>query len=139
MTVSSKLSPQGIAMSDEGKELQPTVCGWQEDENGDNETDCGNVFSLISGTPPENDMKYCPYCGKLIAWCSYSEPEDKALPVPERFAAHEARNDEPKKASERPAPLAHGMRHCPTCGEELGEDGHHKPDPAPLWSEEKSE
>lgn len=30
------------------------------------------------------------------------------------------------KADERPAPLAHGLRHCPTCGEELGEDGHHK-------------
>lgn len=33
------------------------------------------------------------------------------------------------KADERPAPLAHGLRHCPTCGEELGEDGHHKSDP----------
>jgi len=30
------------------------------------ETGCGNVFVLIKGTPEDNDMKYCPYCGRPL-------------------------------------------------------------------------
>lgn len=54
----------------------PTVCGWQEDEDGVQSTDCGHLWILESGSPPENDMKFCPFCGKTLAWCSYQEPED---------------------------------------------------------------
>lgn len=30
------------------------------------ETKCGNLFQIMAGTPSENKMKYCPYCGKLL-------------------------------------------------------------------------
>ena len=41
-------------------------CEWKQDENGIWETDCGNLFEITEGAPNENDMKYCPYCGKLL-------------------------------------------------------------------------
>jgi uncharacterized Zn-finger protein len=36
--------------------------------DGDNVwyTSCENAFELIDGTPGENKMVYCPYCGKQI-------------------------------------------------------------------------
>lgn len=54
----------------------PTVCGWQRDEDGNDHTDCGGTWCLDDGTPPENDMKFCPYCGKLIGWCDYVPEEE---------------------------------------------------------------
>ena len=30
------------------------------------ETSCGNVWCLIEGTPTENGMQFCPYCGKPL-------------------------------------------------------------------------
>ena len=42
-------------------------CKWTYDEDMDCwEAECDNLFSLMEGTPKENKMKYCPYCGKLI-------------------------------------------------------------------------
>ena len=41
-------------------------CYWTEDSDGNWETDCGNMFTLDSGTPEENDFQYCPFCGKEI-------------------------------------------------------------------------
>ena len=41
-------------------------CEWQQDENGVWETNCGNLFEVTEGTPYENDLKYCPYCGKHL-------------------------------------------------------------------------
>jgi hypothetical protein len=29
-------------------------------------TDCGNGFTLIDGTPSDNSMKFCCFCGKPI-------------------------------------------------------------------------
>ena len=29
-------------------------------------TDCGEIFCLDSGTPSDNEMKYCCYCGKEL-------------------------------------------------------------------------
>lgn len=47
-------------------ELERVVrrCRWDYDQDMDvHETECGNAFSLIAGTPAENDMRFCPYCG----------------------------------------------------------------------------
>ena len=45
----------------------PEECEWEYDENYDYyETSCGKGYSLIDGTLEENELKYCPYCGKLI-------------------------------------------------------------------------
>ena len=41
-------------------------CAWHE-ENGYWVTSCGHEFVIINGTPAENEMKYCCYCGKEIA------------------------------------------------------------------------
>lgn len=42
-------------------------CKWIYDENYDTwETGCGNMFILLEGTPEDNKMIFCPYCGKLI-------------------------------------------------------------------------
>jgi hypothetical protein len=38
-------------------------CAWNQDEDGNWLTGCNNIFVIIEGTPSENDMKYCCYCG----------------------------------------------------------------------------
>jgi len=44
------------------------VCSWvqEDDEWGYYETDCGETFVMIDGTPADNSMKYCCYCGKQL-------------------------------------------------------------------------
>ncbi len=43
------------------------VCVWSYDDDDFWKTDCGNAFVLNEGTPVENDMRFCPYCGgKLV-------------------------------------------------------------------------
>lgn len=46
---------------------QGEACKWtyQDYENAW-KTDCENIFCIIEGTPEDNEMKYCPYCGKRI-------------------------------------------------------------------------
>jgi len=41
-------------------------CTWQPDEEGGWVTACGNRFVIIEGSPKENGMKFCPYCGDEI-------------------------------------------------------------------------
>ena len=41
-------------------------CKWTPDEDGAYDTECWNRFELMHGTPKENHMEYCPYCGKQI-------------------------------------------------------------------------
>lgn len=45
-------------------------CQWVYDEDMDAyETECGHAFTLIDGTPAENHMKYCAYCGQMLLGC----------------------------------------------------------------------
>jgi hypothetical protein len=39
------------------------VCQWEEDDDGFWMTSCGNTFVFEAGTPSDNKMKFCPYCG----------------------------------------------------------------------------
>ena len=44
-------------------------CVWTYDDEEDSdswESSCGNSFYLIYGTPGENNMHFCPYCGKKL-------------------------------------------------------------------------
>jgi hypothetical protein len=41
-------------------------CNWAQDENGVWDTAYGGKFEVLDGTPCENSMNYCPYCGKAI-------------------------------------------------------------------------
>lgn len=42
------------------------VCSWGGDEENNYETSCGHMFCITEGTPRENKMKYCCYCGKKL-------------------------------------------------------------------------
>ncbi len=43
-------------------------CIWKADSLDGQvfETGCGETFYLTDGTPSENKMKYCPFCGLVI-------------------------------------------------------------------------
>ena len=41
-------------------------CQWTQDEDGAYDTECGNKYEITNGTPKENRMKYCTYCGKQL-------------------------------------------------------------------------
>ena len=45
-------------------------CEWKEEiqPDGDSlwETSCGQTFCFNGGTPTDNKMKYCCYCGKEL-------------------------------------------------------------------------
>jgi len=57
-----------------GKEKGPTICEWKEDWEGRYwDTSCGECFSLEAGTPDENKMKFCAYCGKPLKQVLYVE------------------------------------------------------------------
>lgn len=59
------------------------VCRWSQDFDGINNTACGNAWVLDDGTPPENGMKYCPYCGKALEWRMLDEDSDDEEESPE--------------------------------------------------------
>lgn len=44
------------------------ICNWnQEDDDwGSYETDCGQSFNLTDGTPDDNNLKFCCFCGKAL-------------------------------------------------------------------------
>lgn len=44
----------------------PKTCRWAN-ENSPYDTECGNLFEFIDGTPSENGFKFCPFCGKEIS------------------------------------------------------------------------
>ena len=44
-------------------------CQWKESYDPDTTaytTECGGWFNVEAGTPAENGMKFCPYCGKHL-------------------------------------------------------------------------
>ncbi len=47
-------------------ELPRESCAWIPDDDGVWDTSCGNRFEISEGTPAENDMGYCCYCGKAL-------------------------------------------------------------------------
>ncbi len=44
------------------------TCEWKEDEDGVYETSCGDhrMYEISVGTPKENDMAFCPFCGREL-------------------------------------------------------------------------
>ena len=45
--------------------LNKGICVWEEIEDFW-ETECGKAYSITDGTPKENGMNYCLYCGKRL-------------------------------------------------------------------------
>lgn len=58
------------------------VCTWEEDEDGSWNTSCDNKFVLEEGTPLDNDMEFCCYCGTKLSEKpnkpdgTFTEPDD---------------------------------------------------------------
>lgn len=41
------------------------VCDWTEEDDGW-ETDCGNMYVIIEGTPEERGMRTCIFCNRPL-------------------------------------------------------------------------
>jgi len=41
-------------------------CEWKIDQDGFYQTSCKGAFILDAGTPADNKMVFCPYCGNEI-------------------------------------------------------------------------
>ena len=48
------------------KFIPAETCTWTEDPDGIWHTSCGQAHEFTTGTPEENDHRYCPYCGKVL-------------------------------------------------------------------------
>ena len=58
---------------------EPETCTWQQDGDSDSGvygTSCRRYFNLEDGTPEDNKMKWCCYCGKNLAQALITEDED---------------------------------------------------------------
>lgn len=45
-------------------------CHWMQDGEPESDTwstACGGMFAITDGTPSENRMRYCCYCGKPLS------------------------------------------------------------------------
>lgn len=58
-----------------------TECHWFQDEDGPWEGSCGACWNLEADGPIENEMNFCPKCGKPIHVVE-SEPESDATLTP---------------------------------------------------------
>ena len=52
--------------TDAAGEVAMTECAWECDSEGNWVTDCGGTFILNEGTPGDNRMAFCCYCGKSL-------------------------------------------------------------------------
>lgn len=50
-------------------------CCWQQDEENSGVwlTDCGNAFWLDNGSPEDNKMVFCTYCGRKLRGIPYQQ------------------------------------------------------------------
>lgn len=54
------------------------TCQWKMNDPYEGDfygTSCGEAFTLIDGTPTENKMRFCPYCGRRIQERAAAEEE----------------------------------------------------------------
>jgi hypothetical protein len=58
---------------------EPDTCTWHQDgdiDSGVYSTSCRRYFNLEDGTPEDNKMAWCCYCGKKLAQELITEDED---------------------------------------------------------------
>jgi hypothetical protein len=52
------------------------ACGWTQESDGSAwATGCGHLFEVINGTPKENGMGFCCFCGRTLGESPYTEDE----------------------------------------------------------------
>ena len=64
-------------MSDQ--QAEPDTCTWHQDGDSDSGvygTSCHHYFNLEDGTPEDNKMRWCCYCGKKLVQQLIVEDED---------------------------------------------------------------
>jgi hypothetical protein len=52
-----------VSRQDGSSGVDTKKCVWKEDSDIGWHTDCGEIYCIIDGTPEENKMKFCPFCG----------------------------------------------------------------------------
>ena len=52
--------------------LMIEVCKWHEYDECNWQTDCDNLFCFNEGTPSDNGMNFCCYCGKPLEEIKYN-------------------------------------------------------------------
>ena len=57
--------------------MENETCSWSQDEDGNWTTGCGGMFIVTEGTPLENGMKFCCYCGKALGEVLWGELESR--------------------------------------------------------------
>jgi len=65
----AKYLNQAIDMQAEIERMkEKPICYWKEDKTDEGvwDTSCGERFVIFDGTPNENKMAYCPYCGCVL-------------------------------------------------------------------------
>ena len=58
---------------------EPETCTWCQDGDSDSgvyATSCGHYFNLEDGTPEDNKMQWCCYCGKKLVQELITEDDD---------------------------------------------------------------
>jgi hypothetical protein len=56
-----------------GKQEKPSQCTWTENSDGTWETTCGNAWIFLAGTPSDNQVRWCPYCGRVLHEVRYRD------------------------------------------------------------------
>ena len=57
-------------------EAQPATCAWTHDPDADKwDTGCGQSWTLLTGDPSANSMRFCHGCGRAIALQPSAPPE----------------------------------------------------------------
>jgi hypothetical protein len=77
--VSDRLD-KALAERDEARktleETRQGICDWEQTEDGQWLTDCGNAFEFTDGSPIYNDFICCPYCRKNLTETPYVDDAD---------------------------------------------------------------
>lgn len=48
-------------------------CEWTQDSDGTWNTECGQLFIVNDGTPEDNNMKFCAFCGEKLIQNEYRD------------------------------------------------------------------
>jgi hypothetical protein len=94
-------------------------CNWHTDENGGYLSECEYYFEISNGTPHENDMNFCPKCGKPLIEIPYKEPDDdeeeSALPlcgIKQYSCQHNIEGNQCAATENKPCELPWFIRDC---------------------------
>ena len=62
------------------QQVEPETCTWHQDGDSDSgvyATSCRHYFNLEDGTPEDNKMQRCCYCGKKLVQELITEGDDE--------------------------------------------------------------